>query len=214
MSRNAFRLPSPSLPLPRRNLRAGAAGQGGFSLIEVSIVTAIILLIAVVGVPAVNAYVIENRVPRVAEELQRFVLRLKVGAQGAGSGPYAGVGTRLLGQNFQRSGVLSVAGEGDGAQVAHGLGGSGRGGDGVVTLVPENGAGDAFVLRLGEVNDAACPALASILQRLAEQVSVSSDKGTTLLKSDLVNPRIAYSAVLAQAACSDGDSNAFSFVFR
>jgi prepilin-type N-terminal cleavage/methylation domain-containing protein len=36
------------------------ARQRGFSLMEVSIVTAIVLLIAIVGVPAIGGYFIEN----------------------------------------------------------------------------------------------------------------------------------------------------------
>src|SRR5690606_19637287 len=36
--------------------------QQGFSLVEVSIVTAIILIVSIIGIPAINAYVIENKV--------------------------------------------------------------------------------------------------------------------------------------------------------
>ncbi|MFM7010852.1 MAG: prepilin-type N-terminal cleavage/methylation domain-containing protein, partial [Betaproteobacteria bacterium] len=51
--------------------------QRGFSLIEISIVTTIVMLIAILGIPAIQSYVIESKVPRVAEELQRFVARMK-----------------------------------------------------------------------------------------------------------------------------------------
>ena len=57
-------------------VHSGAARQRGFSLMEVSIVTAVVLLIAIVGIPAIGAYVIENKVPKVGEELQRFVCLL------------------------------------------------------------------------------------------------------------------------------------------
>ena len=45
-------------------VHSGAARQRGFSLMEVSIVTAVVLLIAIVGIPAIGAYVIENKVPK------------------------------------------------------------------------------------------------------------------------------------------------------
>ena len=59
------------------------AKQKGFSLIEISIVTTIIMLIAILGIPAIQSYVIESKVPRVAEELQRFVARMKATTQGS-----------------------------------------------------------------------------------------------------------------------------------
>ena len=46
-------------PVPRCPAAAIRA-QGGFSLIEISIVTALIMLIAIVGIPSVQSYVIEN----------------------------------------------------------------------------------------------------------------------------------------------------------
>ena len=77
-----------SIAIPRPISR-----QRGFSLIEVSIVAAIILLAAIIGIPAIGNYVIENKVPEVGRELQRFVVRTKTNAQGAGTTPYAEVDT-------------------------------------------------------------------------------------------------------------------------
>jgi type IV pilus assembly protein PilA len=99
--------------------------QDGFSLIEISIVTTIMMLLAIVGIPAIQGYVVESKVPRVAEELQRFVARLKVTTNGFGASPYAGVDTRVLANSLRGSSVVAVSGEGAGANVAHGLGGQG-----------------------------------------------------------------------------------------
>ena len=87
-----------SARLPARGLKPKSAfhGQSGFSLIEISIVTTIMMLLAIVGIPAIQGYVVESKVPRVAEELQRFVARLKVTTHGFGASPYAGVDTRVL----------------------------------------------------------------------------------------------------------------------
>lgn len=192
---------------------SGPRFTAGFSLIEISIVTAIILLVAIIGVPAVTAYVVENKVPRVAEELQRFVLRLKVGAQGAGPTPYQDVRNAALAQVMRRSGVLTVNGDDDSADVSHGLGGAGRNGDGVVTLAPAS-SGAAFMLTLNNVNEAACPSLSSILQRIADSATISSPRGNAVIKNAIATPPVDYSAVYAQDHCDEGDTNTFSFTFR
>ncbi|PAX96081.1 prepilin-type cleavage/methylation domain-containing protein, partial [Bordetella pertussis] len=92
--------------------------QAGFSLVEVSIVTAIVLLVAIIGIPAIGSYVIESKVPRVGEELQRFVARTKANAQGDGAAPYTGIGTASLAHALRDSSVVSVRGEGASATVA------------------------------------------------------------------------------------------------
>ncbi len=118
-----------SIAIPRPISR-----QRGFSLIEVSIVAAIILLAAIIGIPAIGNYVIENKVPEVGRELQRFVVRTKTNAQGAGTTPYAEVDTGTLANAVRDSSVLSVNGTGAAAVVAHGLGGAGTSGNGVITV--------------------------------------------------------------------------------
>ncbi|MCX7222619.1 MAG: prepilin-type N-terminal cleavage/methylation domain-containing protein, partial [Burkholderiales bacterium] len=90
--------------------------QRGFSLIEISIVTTIIMLIAILGIPAIQSYVIESKVPRVAEELQRFVARMKATTQGFGVAPYAGIDTGVLANALRTSSVVLVSGVGPGAR--------------------------------------------------------------------------------------------------
>ena len=97
--------------------------QAGFSLIEISIVTTLMMLIAIIGIPAIQGYVIENKVPRVAEEMQRFVARMKANTNGFGVSPYAGVDSGTLANALRNSSVVSVTGFGPGASIAHGLGG-------------------------------------------------------------------------------------------
>ena len=79
----------PSILFRRRPVLPPAR-QRGFSLVEVSIVTAIVLLISIASIPAINSYVIENKVPRVGEELQRFVAPDEL------AGPEVDLGDRLL----------------------------------------------------------------------------------------------------------------------
>ncbi len=194
------------------------ASQRGFSLIEISIVTAIIMLIAIVGIPAIQAYVIENKVPRVAEEIQRFVARVKVNTSGFGATPYSGIDAGTLANSLRASSVVAVTGQGAGATTVHGLGGSGASGKGVILVAPEaiagGAGGSAFSLTFTDVNDAACPALASILQRIADIVTISGQAGPVVVKNMSNEPGMAYNAILADAQCIAGDRNTFSFTVR
>jgi len=200
------------------NSKSALHGQLGFSLIEISIVTTIMMLLAIVGIPAIQSYVVESKVPRVAEELQRFVARLKVTTHGFGASPYAGVDTRVLANSLRGSSVVAVSGEGAGANVAHGLGGQGVSGRGVIRVAPYalSGApvGSAFLLTLNDVNHAACPGLASILQRISDVVTISGSGGPVRVKDSLHEPVTPYNPLLADAQCLSGDRNVFEFVIR
>lgn len=192
--------------------------QSGFSLIEISIVTTIMMLIAIVGIPAIQGYVIESKVPRVAEELQRFVARLKASTHGFGATPYAGVDAGTLVNALRSSSVVSVTGHGAAATVAHGLGGNGSHGRGVISIAPQSLAGaatgSAFSLTLNDVNQAACPGLASILQRIAETVTISGHAGPVQVKNATLEPNMPYNPILADAQCASGDRNTFVFTVR
>jgi hypothetical protein len=198
--------------------RVALKRQYGFSLIEISIVTTIMMLLAIVGIPAIQGYVVESKVPRVAEELQRFVARLKVTTHGFGASPYAGLDTRVLANSLRGSSVVAVSGEGAGANVAHGLGGQGVSGRGVIRVAPYalSGApvGSAFLLTLNDVNHAACPGLASILQRISDVVTISGSGGPVRVKDSLQEPVSPYNPLLADAQCLSGDRNMFEFVIR
>jgi len=195
-----------------------SARQRGFSLIEISIVTTIMMLLAIVGIPAIQGYIVESKVPRVAEELQRFVARIKMSTHGYGASPYVSIDTTALANALRGSSVISVSGAGSGANVAHGLGGAGVAGRGVIRVTPHalSGApfGSAFLLSLNDVNHAACPGLASVLQRVAEVVTISGVSGPVTVKNSLHEPVSAYNPILADAQCQSGDRNAFEFVIR
>jgi len=192
--------------------------QAGFSLIEVSIVTAIVLLVAIIGIPAIGAYVIENKVPKVGEELQRFVARTKTFAQGSGPVPYADIDTGSLANALRDSSVVAVSGTGNSAVVSHGLGGSGSGANGTVTVVPAavagGGSGSGFSITLTNVSNAACPGLASVMQRVSDVITVEGRSGAAKVKDSTIVPRVAYSATAAESQCAEGDNNTFVFTVR
>lgn len=192
--------------------------QAGFSLVEVAIVTAIILLIAILGIPAIGTYVIENKVPKVGEALQRFAIRTKANAQGGGDRPYVGINTSALAHAASDSTVFDVSGSGNAQTVAHGLGGSGRGGNGVVTVTPVSAGGGAvgagFAITLNNVSHAACPGLASLMQSVSSRVTLAGLQGATTLMDRDALPRQPYRAARAASQCAQGDNNTFAFIIR
>lgn len=196
----------PSIALARHDVsraKPRLESQRGFSLIEVSIVTAIVLLLAIIAIPAVGSYVIENKVPRVGEELGRFVLQTQINAQQGSMTPYVDVETAHLANMVLDSSLFSVTNAGGGEPtVLHGLGR-----DGTVKVSPVD-AGAGFSITLDKVSHAACPALASVLQRLAHTIVISSSGGSsTVIKDEGVD----YSALRAKSNCAKGDVNSFVF---
>ncbi|WP_394060394.1 type 4 pilus major pilin [Alcaligenes sp. WGS1538] len=176
--------------------------QRGFSLLEVSVVTAIILLVAILAVPAIGSYLIESRVPKVGEELSRFIVQTQVHAPYEGGAPYAGMSTAALARQIQPGSALTVSANRQ--QVLHGLGSGGQ-----VSLETRE-SGSAFAMTLDKVNHAACPALLSMMQRLAAGMSIQAGGALKEVKS----ATLAYNALAAQANCAHGDSNTFVLVVR
>lgn len=214
------RATQPRVPFALIGRRYGEprARQLGFSLVEVSIVTALMVILAIVGIPALQDYVIENKVPKVASDLQRFVARMKVAGIGGSDSPYANVDRQVLVNGMRGSSAVTLRGEGAGAVVVHGLGGQGISGNGEIMVaaaaVPGQPMGSAFSLTLDHVNHAACPMLATTLQRMASEVTVDGKSGRVVVKNDFSSPPMAYQPVLADAQCQRGDSNRFVFVFQ
>jgi len=176
--------------------------EQGFSLIEVSIVTAIVLLLAIIGIPAIGGYVVENKVPKVGEELVRFILQTKVNAPNGSTTPYAGIGTLNFANLVRESSIFSVSGADSSIRVTHGLGSGGE-----LTVAPQS-AGAAFAITLSNVNNAACPSIASVMQRVADTITVAPDGEAAAVVKDETTP---YSALTTETQCSKGDANTFVF---
>lgn len=185
---------------------------GQFSLVEVAVVAGLLILAVVFGVPAVNGFLVEMRVPYASGELQRFMARTRVLGESDTVTPYANITTSSnLVPSLQGSSVFRVSN----TTVAHRLGGSGVGSNGTITLAPAalgGGAmGSAFSITLTNVNLKACPTLASTLNSVAETISVN---GTAAKALGSNNEAGAYDPSTAQGLCEKGDSNTFVFATR
>ncbi|WP_255032384.1 pilus assembly FimT family protein [Bordetella genomosp. 1] len=203
---------------PRRRTRAARrltlARQAGLSLVEVSIVAAILMLVAVFGIPSIRGYVIEHRVPRLAEEIQRFVARTQGQGWTMGPAPYASMSNVALARALQGSTLVSVQdGDTDAPILQHGLGQSGRI-TAVPVALPGGEAGSGYQLSFSDVHDAACPGLATVLQSLAAQVTLQGKGAAVTLKDDTKTPAVAFDGLKAMESCAPGDHNRFVFTFR
>lgn len=186
--------------------------QQGFSLIEIGVVTLILALLATIGIPAVKGFIIEARVPAVANELQRFMTRTKIMGEGDSITPYASIdNAKNLAPALKESSVFKV----NNTTVAHRLGGTGSGTSGTMVLAPAalggGSTGSAFSLTLTNVNDKACPTLASIMNAVSETISVN---GTVAKALGTNNAPGSFNPVTAQDLCVAGDSNTFVFATR
>lgn len=182
----------------------GYWSQRGLSLIEISVVTVIVLLLAVLAVPAIQGYLVENRVPKVGEALAHYVLRQHLNASVHGAGQYEGMNIDHFSRQNQDKAVFNIQGQGGQIVVNHGLGKDGE------LLINEMDSGQALELRLTGVHHAACPSLATVLHQVADEIHIGPEGRLVQVKGG----QRTYNAFHAQQQCEDGEVNTFRFVIR
>ncbi|KNE28630.1 MULTISPECIES: hypothetical protein [Achromobacter] len=186
--------------------------QGGWSLIEIGAVIAIVIFLVVVNYPSIKGYFIQGRVPAAAGELQRFMSTARIMGEGDTATPYASINNaQNLAPSMRDSTVFKVTG----STVAHRLGGTGVGSNGTITIAPAalggGASGSALSLTVTNVNHRACPVLASIMNGVSEMISVNGTVAKTLGAN---NESGSFNAVTAQDLCVNGDNNTFVFATR
>lgn len=172
--------------------------QRGLSLIEVSVVSAIVLLLAIIGIPAINGFVIENRVPKVGEGVARFVVSHTVNTPIFEDKPYRSVDNQYFIDQLDDSAVFNVDSQNNSTRILHGLGKNGE-----VTLAAD-GEGSQLKITFDKVHHSACPGLASVLQRVASTIKVEE----VFVKDATTS----YSAITTKQQCKKGDVNTFEFI--
>lgn len=199
----------------RANKRARTAHlhhQGGWTVTEIGMAIAIILILSIVSIPAVKGFFIQGRIPAAAGELQRFMSTARILSEGDSATPYASIdNAQNLAPSLRESTVFKVTG----STIAHRLGGTGVGSNGTITIAPTalggGAVGSAFSITATNVNHRACPVLASTMNGVSEMISVNG----TVAKSLGTNSESgSFNAVTAQNLCVDGDNNTFVFATR
>src|SRR5690606_34878465 len=100
------------------------------------------------------------------------------------------------------SSIFTVSGTGAAIKVLHGLGTAGE------VHVAEADSGAAFSITLSKVHDAACPSIASVMQRISDTITVASDGQAATTVKDVSTH---YSALAAESYCAAGAVNTFVF---
>ncbi|MGB3436749.1 MULTISPECIES: type 4 pilus major pilin [Achromobacter] len=196
----------------QRVLASSPKNQGGWTLGEIALAIAIVILLSIIALPSAKGYFVSGRVPAAAGELQRFMSTARIMAEGDTGAPYAAIdNAKNLAPSLRESTAFKVVG----STVAHRLGGSGVGTNGTITIAPAalggGPAGSAFSLTLTNVNHRACPVLASTLNGVSEMISVNGTVAKTLGAN---NENGTFNPVTAQNLCVDGDNNTFVFATR
>jgi type IV pilus assembly protein PilA len=185
-----------NLPLARRSK------QGGFTILELTTVIAIIAILSIVSLFALPPFIISGKVGPATNELLRGMQKMRINSEGAGLTPYAAVNTSTFANQMRGGSVFTVTGVGAAATMNNSLRLLGTS---VVTVAPGTltVAGDSYVITAATVSDAACPGLAAAAQRGAERITING----TVVKA----AGGAYNGVAASGACSLLDTNTFTF---
>ena len=186
-------------PQPRH---IGNSKQKGFSLAELSLYIAIVIILSVAAIAGYKAFVISGRVSTMATELQRIGQRLTLNADGMGATPYTTLTTDEV-CNIARGGaIITSAGTGNGTTCTHSLVAFGSGN---VSATPGTviNAGDAWTIQVDNVSSFACPDLGATMNRSVVVISIN---GTVVKPANGT-----FNAAAAAAACTLLDTNQFQF---
>lgn len=188
-----------------------ARAQRGFTLVELTLVIAIIGILVAFATPFVRGLLIEGRVDPTAQDIIKITNSMRAAAASTGSNtPYTNLGapaaaTAVFANTGRgKANTITIAGTGNTATAQHQLGATGA--QITVAQATITTLGDSFTVTLPTVNEAACPGLATQLSKVAEAITIN---GTSV---KAVGGR--YNGAAAQNACTAGDNNTYVFAFR
>lgn len=189
-------------------LRLKSAAQKGFTLVELLFVIAVVGILSALATPFVRELLIEGRVDPVAEDIAKVVNSMRASATASGIiNPYTNLGAPAVATAafantaLGKAQALTVNGVNAAATVQHPLGVSNS-----QITVAQLAPGAQFTVTLPTVNKAACPNLATALNRAAVAISINA----VVVKAAGGQ----YNGAAGQNACTAGDTNTFIFTFE
>ncbi|MPS81706.1 MAG: prepilin-type N-terminal cleavage/methylation domain-containing protein [Achromobacter sp.] len=182
-----------------KSARKRHATASGFTMTEIAIALAVIAILTIFSIPRVEAYIIDGKVPKVAEDLRRFMTRNRINGSSAADPNTAFAGATQRSFALALSGSTTMASNTTTYQVQHNLGSGG-----VVRYAGVDG-GKGYSLSLDKVHQIACANLAGILARDSNKISINGQEQKNTETPVNFNP------TTADAACVDGENNTVVF---
>lgn len=193
------------------NLATKVRSMKGFTLLELLFVISVMGILSSQILPWVHGLLIEGRVEPSSKDIIGITNTLVASGSASGSAlPYANLGSGSVATAaFANAGrgkatSLSIAGVGSSATVQHQLGLPGS--NMSVSVAGNPSTGDSYEVTMPTVSKAACPGLATAINRNAEMI---------VINGVVVKPLSGtYNGTAAQNACTDGYNNTYVFTFR
>lgn len=186
--------------------------QGGFVSMEVIAMWAVVLAVAIGGLIGVNKVRADNSAKNLGEELAKYVDDARVGGLGGGATPYQSISNEnSLAPAMRNNPRMTVTG----TTVAHGLGGTGTGASGTITVAPASYAagptGSGFSVTATNLPGEACRIVSDIMNRAVPVITIN---GTSVKSLDANAVSSGYDSYVARAACTEGTTNTMVFTAK